>query len=68
MGGMPPPVWGGIGCPDGGSPRREGAGCPGVTRGVDESQAGVPRAGGVEEMDQASRHPGWLVVSCSWGQ
>ena len=33
--------------------------------GVDESQAGVPRAGGVEEVDQGVRHPGWLVGSCS---
>ena len=32
-------------------------------RGVDESQAGVPRAGGVEEVDQGVAPPG--VVFCS---
>ena len=29
MGGTPPPAWERMGCPDDGSPRREGAGRPG---------------------------------------
>ena len=38
MGGMPPLVGGGIGCPDGGSPRGEGAGSLGLLVG----QSGCP--------------------------
>ena len=34
-------------------------------RGVDESQAGVLRAGVVEEVDQGVAPPGLLVGSCS---
>ena len=68
MVGVPPPPWGGIGCPDGGSPRREGAGVRGhpwasvgvllSPRWVDEPHAGVLRAGGVEEVDQSVAPPG----------
>ena len=67
MGGMPPPAWGGIGCPGGGSPGREGAELRGhpwaivgvllSPRGVDETQAGVPHAGGVEKVDQSFAPP-----------
>ena len=68
MGCMLPPGLGGIGCPDGGSPRPEGAGRPvhpwasvGVLLspgGVDESRAGDPRAGGVEQVNQSVAPPG----------
>ena len=34
-------------------------------RGVDESQAGVPCAVVWKRWARASRHPGWLVGSCS---
>ena len=65
---MPPPVWGGIGCPDGSSPQREGAGRPGSPMGQCGRAAwpslggrvsgGVPRAGRVEEVDQSVAPPG----------
>ena len=78
MGGMPPPAWGGIGCPDSGSPRREGAGCPGSPNGPVWASclalvgwtslrqgSRVPMVW--KRWAKASRHPGWLVGSC-WQQ
>ena len=65
---MPPPAWGETGCPDGDSPDVEvqairghpwaGVGVMPSPRGVDEPQAGVPRARGVEKVHQGAAPPG----------